>query len=190
MKKELGRIYLLAITGVMAALITVFTAWFVHIPVGINGGYVHLGDILIYIAASILLLPYAMAAAAVGGGLADLLTAPMWTGTTVVIKMFIVLPFTSKDYKMLCRRNLFAPAVSFFISAIGYYIADVLLFGAPTALIASFLPSFVQSGGSAVFFYIMAGALDRANIKTRIFGDVVRLTVRKGEEKRGVDNNG
>ena len=64
----------LTFTALMAAMITIFTAYICHIPVGQNGGYIHFGDSLIYIAACLLPWPYAMTAAAIGGGMADLLT--------------------------------------------------------------------------------------------------------------------
>jgi uncharacterized repeat protein (TIGR04002 family) len=83
-------------TAVMAALTTLMTAYIFHIPVGVNGGYVHLGDTMIYLAAAFLPLPYACAAGAIGGGLADLLTAPVWAPATIIIKMLICLPFSSK----------------------------------------------------------------------------------------------
>ena len=76
-------------TAVMAALTTLMTAYIFHIPVGVNGGYVHLGDTMIYLAAAFLPLPYACAAGAIGGGLADLLTAPVWAPATIIIKMLI-----------------------------------------------------------------------------------------------------
>ena len=82
-------------TGLMAALITLFTAYIVHIPVGVGGGYIHLGDALIYLSAALLPAPYAMAAGAIGGGLADLLTAPMWAPATVIIKILIVIKLFS-----------------------------------------------------------------------------------------------
>ena len=44
----------LTFTALLAAMITVFTAYICHIPVGSNGGYIHFGDSLIYIAASLL----------------------------------------------------------------------------------------------------------------------------------------
>ena len=68
----------MTLTGLFAAMITLMTAYICHIPYGANGGYIHFGDALIYIAAVLLPRPYALAAAAIGGGLADLLTAPMW----------------------------------------------------------------------------------------------------------------
>ena len=71
------QIRLLTTTALFAALITIFTAYIGHVPVGTNGGYIHFGDSLIYIAAAVLPMPYAFAAGAIGGGLADLLTAPI-----------------------------------------------------------------------------------------------------------------
>mgnify|MGYP000456498912 CR=1 FL=1 len=50
----------LTFTALMAAMITIFTAYICHIPVGQNGGYIHFGDSLIYIAACLLPWPYAM----------------------------------------------------------------------------------------------------------------------------------
>ena len=67
---------LITVTGLFAAMIALMTAYIFHIPYGANGGYIHFGDALIYIAAILLPRPYALAAAAIGGGLADLMTAP------------------------------------------------------------------------------------------------------------------
>ena len=66
---------LLVTAALFAAAITVMTAYMLHIPIP-TGGYIHLGDALIYLAACLLPVPCAAAAAAIGAGLADLLTAP------------------------------------------------------------------------------------------------------------------
>ena len=102
---------LLTTTALFAAAITVMTAYMLHIPLP-TGGYIHLGDALIYLAACLLPVPYAAAAAAVGAGLADLLTAPMWVLPTLVIKAVIVLFFTNKGERLLCRRNLAAVVIA------------------------------------------------------------------------------
>ena len=73
-----GKTIRIVTTGIFAAMITVMTAYICHIPYGANGGYIHFGDTMIYLAAVFLPRPYALAAAAIGGGIADLLTAPMW----------------------------------------------------------------------------------------------------------------
>ena len=99
------RIRLLTSTAIFAAMITVMTAYICHVPVGANGGYIHFGDSLIYIAATLLPTPYALAAAAIGGGMADLLTSPMWAPATIIIKMIITIPFTNKTEKIVNVHN-------------------------------------------------------------------------------------
>ena len=168
-KAMTSRTRLLAYTGIFAALTVVFTAYLFHIPVGMNGGYIHFGDTLIYLSATLLPLPYALAVGALGSGIADLLTAPMWAIATVIIKMLIVLPFSSKGTNVLNRRNIVAPILSFFISATGYYLAEMILFGSRAALLTAFSGSLVQSGGSAVLFYILAAAFQSSGLKKRMF---------------------
>ena len=146
---------LITVTGLFAAMIALMTAYIFHIPYGANGGYIHFGDALIYIAAVLLPRPYALAAAAIGGGLADLMTAPMWAPATILIKMLITLPFTSHSTKMLEMRNIIAPLPALFLSG---------SFAAPLASLAG---SAIQSGGSAVIFLLTAAALDRIHIKAK-----------------------
>lgn len=157
----------LTMTGIMAALITLMTAYILHIPVGINGGYVHFGDALIYIAAVMLPTPYALAAAAIGGGLADLLTAPMWMPATIIIKMLITIPFTNKTSRIITPRNVIATVIAYLISGFGYFLAEYILFGNWSVLLVSMGQSLIQSGGSAVFFVILGLAFDKAHIKSR-----------------------
>lgn len=162
----------LTITGLMAAMITIMTAYICHIPTGINGGYIHFGDSIIYLAAALLPTPYALAAAAIGGGLADLLTAPMWAPATIIIKMLIAIPFTSKSAKIVTPHNVAAAVIAYFISGLGYFIAEYLLFGAMPAFIASMSGSLIQSGGSAFFFIIFGLALDRTHAKSKFLNAI------------------
>ena len=159
----------LTMAGIMAALITLMTAYICHIPVGVNGGYVHFGDSLIYLAAVLLPRPYALAAAAIGGGLADLLTAPMWAPATIIIKMLITIPFTNKSAKIITPRNVIATVIAYFISGFSYFLAEYLLFGTWSVLLVSMSESLIQSGGSAVFFIVFGLALDKVHAKTRFF---------------------
>lgn len=167
MIKKRSKTYNLTLTGIFAALITIFTAYIGHVPIGVNGGYIHFGDGLIYLAATILPMPYAMLAGAIGGGLADLLTAPAWAIATVIIKTLIVIPFSNKSLTIVNKRNIVAPVISYFISATGYFIAEALLFGTKTAILTSFSGSFVQSFGSMVFFLMLGTALDKFGFKAR-----------------------
>ena len=176
------RLRLLVLTGLFAGLICLFTAYICHIPMGANGGYLHFGDTLIYVAASLLPQPYALLAAAIGGGLADLLTSPMWASATLIIKALITLPFTWKAQKLLCTRNRIAPFLSWIISTIGYYLAERLIFGSYAALVTSILGSAIQSGGSLLFYYLVAGVLDKQDVKNKIFVKTERMTKYHGSD--------
>ena len=91
---SLAKVRRLTAAGVFAALIYVFTAY-LHIPTG--AGYTHAGDGLIYLAACILPTPYAIAAGAIGGALADGLRGfPVWHHETIRIKDVNALFFSSK----------------------------------------------------------------------------------------------
>lgn len=155
-------------TALFAAMIFIMTAYIFHVPVGINGGYIHFGDALIYLAAVLLPQPYALAAGAIGGGLADFVSAPAWIPATLIIKILITLPFSHNGKNILSRRNIIAPAVSLVISTIGYMLAEMILFGTPLTAYAGIPGSFVQSGGSYIAFLFIAAAFDKAHIKMRL----------------------
>ena len=156
--------------ALFAALVAVFT-WLVHIPFPLtNGGYVHIGDAVIYLAAATLPLPYAMAAAGIGGGLADVLSGvPMWAIATVPIKMLLCLCFTSRAPKLLTVRNALGTVGAGILNGAGYYVAEWALFGAWAPLV-SVWGSVIQGGGSAILFLIMAPVLDGLNWKQRLKG--------------------
>ena len=159
-----SRIVLMTTTAVMATLITIMTAYICHIPT--PTGYIHVGDSLIYIAATILPIKYAMLAAAIGGGMADLLTAPMWIIPTVIIKALITIPFSNKGSIIITKRNIVATILAFFISATCYYIVNAKIFGNEVALVSSFIASFAQGAGSAILFIIFGITLDKMKFKT------------------------
>lgn len=153
--------------AIFAAAITVTTAYLLHIPLP-TGGYVHVGDALIYLAACLLPAPWAMAAGAVGAGLADLLTAPMWVLPTVIVKAVICLPFTSKKETVFCTRNLIAVFLSGLISPTLYAIANVIFTGSLAAFLPQFLGTLVQAVGSGVIFVVLAYAFDKVGLKQRL----------------------
>ncbi|GHU88661.1 membrane protein [Clostridia bacterium] len=155
------------LAGLFAALIFAATAYILHIPVG--NGYIHVGDALIYVAAAILPLPYAAAAAAIGGALADVLTgAPMWAPFTLVIKALLVLPFTSKRGTLMCRRNAAAALIALATTTVGYYAAEVILYGSFFSPLVSVPFSVLQAGASAALFFFIAAAMDKAGLKQRV----------------------
>ena len=160
-------VHLLTITALFAAAIAVMTAYMLHIPIP-TGGYIHLGDALIYLAACLLPLPCAAGAAAIGAGLADLLTAPMWVLPTLVIKAAVVLFFTSGHERILCRRNLAAVVLAGLFSPAAYALAGCAMAGTMAAFVPQFLGTLVQGIGSGALFLVIAPALDGAGLKGRL----------------------
>lgn len=154
-------------TALFAALACVATLYF-HIPFGTSGGYIHIGDALIYLAACILPPPYAMVAGAIGGSLADLLTAPMWAPATFLIKMLITLPFNYKGSKIVTCRNGFALCISGAITILGYYVAECAIYGCIAAVIPSMFGNLIQAIGSGIVFLVLGHGLDCIHFKARL----------------------
>ena len=153
--RESKKLRLLCLAALFAGAIAVTTAYLLHIPIP-TGGYIHLGDALIYLAACLLPAPYAVGAAMVGAGLADLLTAPLWVVPTLLIKALVALLFTSRGPRLLCPRNGAALLLA------------CLLLGGVNAFWPQFLGTLVQAVGSGAVFTVLALALDRAGGKARL----------------------
>lgn len=157
----------MTISALFAAAIAVTTAYLLHIPLP-TGGYIHIGDALIYLAASCLPLPWAMGAAAVGGAIADLLTAPMWALPTFFIKAILCPAFTSKHATFLCIRNAVAVLLASFLSPTLYGLVNVFFTASWDAFLPQFFGTFVQALGSAAVFGVLAGGMDRIGLKNRL----------------------
>lgn len=158
------------LTALFAAIICVTTAFLFHIPIGTAGGYIHLGDAFVYMVGAFLPTPYAMAAAGIGSGLADLLTgAPHWAVFTVLIKAAMAACFTDKKQTVIHAHNVVASVAAGCVCMIGYYFAEVMLFGNWLTPLASLVSGgLFQSGAATVLFLLMGAALDRAKVKTRL----------------------
>lgn len=167
--KRIRTFRMMTISGLFAAVITLTTAYLLHIPIGATGGYMHIGDAFIYLAASMLSPTYAIAAAAVGGGLADLLSGmPIWILPTVIIKVFVALSFTNKKDKILCKRNIIALFGALFITIIGYYFAEVAIYGNWIVPIYSQTGNLIQCVASSILYIFIAIALDKVEFKNKM----------------------
>lgn len=158
----------LVFAALFAGLITLMTAYVCHIPVGVNGGYIHLGDTLIYLAASILPAPYAILAAGIGGGLADLLTAPVWMPATIIIKILISLAFTSKRDNIICGQNIIALFVGGVITVLGYAVAEGLLFDSWFVSAIGIIGNIIQAVVSGVLYVVIGLVFDKSRIKKKL----------------------
>lgn len=169
MKKD--KVLKICLTGLMAAIIAVFTS-FIKMPTGINDGYLHFGDSMVYLAGC-LLGPFGAISAAIGGGLADVLAgAPVWAIPTAIIKACNAAPFIIATNLYIKKKGKFRiiswytvpmVLVSGLITVFGYLLAEGLMYSFPTAL-TSVPFSIIQATGSAVLFIIFGLALDAVKI--------------------------
>ena len=158
-------IRLLTFSAVFCAIVYVATT-FVRIPVVI--GYVHIGDAFIYLAAAMLPLPYALGIGAVGAGLADLIGYPLYAPGTIIIKMLMVLFFTSKKDKILCAHNVTAVVPAGVVCVGGYYLYEVILTSSFSAPVAGIVFNVAQAAASAVVFLAVGCAFDKLKLHDRI----------------------
>ena len=161
----------LVMGALFAALVFIATSIF-PIPIASTAGYIHLGDMIIYLAACLLPAPYAILAAVIGAGLADALVAPVYILGTVIVKALLALTFSSKTDRILQKRNVIAPIVCVFITVIGYSVYDMILFSSFEAGLIGLFMNFIQASSSALLFYIVAAALDRFGLKKKIWRKV------------------
>ncbi len=164
--QTIGRTQLLTLTAGYAALIYVFTA-FLHIPHWT--GYVHVGDGILFLAASMLPPGYAAAAGVIGAGLADILSGyAIWAPGTVIIKSLTAFCFTAKAKGILCRRNYAALLPSLLLCAGGYYLYESLITGNMAAPLAGIPGYLIQTVLSALLYIIVGKSFDRMRLKERI----------------------
>ncbi len=182
MKKESKfKLNQVVLAALFAALTTVLT-YYVKIP-SVNG-YMHIGDSMIYLCASLLPTSLAALSAGIGAAISDAVGGyTMYIIPTFIIKALLVLCFTYTAKKILCKRNIIAVFIAAFITIAGYYIAEVIIL-ALSALVgfAEYLfsvPSWVsalntipgnaiQAGSSGILYIVLSAALDKVKIKDRI----------------------
>ena len=161
----------LTMSALFAALTAVTTAYIFHIPMAVFGGqgYVHIGDAVIFLCAGLLPAPYACAAAAIGGTLADVLSgAALWAPFTFIIKAAVALCFTAKKPHILCKRNFLALIAACLITVAGYYLAEGILYSNFVTPVYSITGNVIQSVASAVLYLVLALALDKMKLKAQL----------------------
>lgn len=164
------RLVKLVFTGLFSAMICVTTAFILHIPLA--NGYIHIGDSIIYIAACILPMPYGIAAAGIGGAMADLVSGyPIYVIPTLIIKSLNALCFYvfGKHKKMLCLKTVASASISCIITVLGYYTAAVVLYGNPSAQFLNTVPANILQGlASGAIFCAAAFMLEKAPVRLSV----------------------
>ena len=122
----------LTMAGVMAALVFVMT-YVPKVPVPMTGGYVHLGDGAIFLAA-LLLGPLGIPAAAIGSGLSDLLGGYMvYILPTMAIKAIVALIAWKGWKEGVWLRAVIAFVLAEIAMVSGYFAFECVMYGAAAA---------------------------------------------------------
>lgn len=157
-------------TAMFTAMIFVLTR-FVSVPVAT--GYVHFGDALIYLVASVLGGPWAFFAGAAGEALADI--ASGWVSyapATLIVKALLAIPFVlcyKKSERIVTPLSAVLTIPAGLITVGGYFIADLIIDKAYAFV--NIPGNLIQAAGSAVLFIVMGTAFDTAKIKKKLFLD-------------------
>lgn len=164
---EQSSIRFLTVTAVFVALTYVFTAFInVRLPIAANGGLIHLGNVPLFIGAIIFGKKTGMIAGGVGMGLFDLLSGwTLWAPFTLVIAGimgYVVGKITENEKHQKFGWYVAAIAAACVIKVVGYYIAEVIIYGNFVAPIASIPGNLVQIGVAAVIVLVVAGRLNTA----------------------------
>ena len=124
---NLKKLVTLSILSAMAALLT-FT---LKIPVPNTGGYIHLGDSVIYLTAFLLGGPSAAIVGAIGGGIADLIVAPVYCIPTVIIKSLMALAagFVYNKTAKVPMNYVLSFLCGSIIMVGGFYAAECIMLG-------------------------------------------------------------
>ena len=164
----------IALAAVFAAAVTALTM--LHLPLPREAGYVHIGDSMIYLAASFLPAPYALVAAAIGGALADMAFGYFnWMPFTFVIKALNVVPFAlyykysqKSQQKIVTIPSVLMSLVSGVITIVLYFFASWIVYGNAATAWLDVPGSVVQAVGSSVIYCLAGVALDAAKVKNKL----------------------
>jgi len=156
----------IVLCGLFAALTIVAT--YIHVPVTpSSGGLIHLGSIILFVAAYILLPQYAAVSVAVGMTLFDLLSGwAAWAPFTFVIRFVqvLILSVMIKNKK----NNYFIIILAYVLCGLwemaGYYIAEALIYGNWIAPFAS-MPSELLHNIIGIVFGLPLAILAQKAIK-------------------------
>lgn len=152
----------LVLDAMFIALTYIFTAFVnVRLPIAANGGLIHLGNVPLFICAILFGKRTGALAGAFGMGLFDLLSGwYLWSPFTFVVvglMGYVVGAVTENHHGF--KWDVLAIAAACVIKIVGYYIAEVIIYGNWVAPVTSIPGNLVQIGVAAVIVLIIVERL-------------------------------
>jgi len=163
----------LVITALFIALVYVFTAFInVRLPIGGNGGLIHLGNIPLFIAAIVFGKKTGAIAGGVGMGLFDLLSGWVsWAPFTLVIvglMGFTVGLITEKKERRKTIWYFVAIVAALLIKIVGYYFAEVILYSNFLVPLSSIPGNIIQVSFAGIITLLIVKQLNLVAEKTNL----------------------
>ncbi|TFG21844.1 MAG: ECF transporter S component [Promethearchaeota archaeon] len=157
----LNNIIVLPIAAIFAAVTCVLT-FIVPFTIPSTQGYINLGDIGVMISGLLFGPIVGGIAGGFGSALTDMFLAPQYAIPTLIIKGlegFVVglISDPRKNYSKLNIKDFFAVIIGGILMILGYFIAEIILYGFPSALVELFFNGAVQFGLSAVVSLLFIG---------------------------------
>lgn len=161
----------IATCGVMAALVALGTS-IIKIPVPSTGGYVHIGDSLVYIAGVLLGPIFGGISAAIGSMIADLIGYPLYAVPTFVIKgldaWLVGMIYMQTGAKAAGLNKKIAYYVLSFIAGgavmvTGYFLFETNLYGFEAAF-AAVPPNILQAVAGGVLGIPLLLAIEKTGM--------------------------
>ena len=161
----------LAITGLLMSLVTVGTMM-ISIPVPATHGYVHGGDMMIFLAAVLFGKRKGALAGGIGSAIADLLLGySQWIIPTLIVKGlmgYVIGALTNGDTEpILTSRNISAMSLGVLWMTFGYYIAGGFMLGSFAGALAGVPGDLLQGTAGMILFIPIGIALKRSVLKHR-----------------------
>ena len=144
----------LSLSAVMLASVFVVTR-FIQIPIPL--GYFNVGNSVILLFCLLLNSPYGIAASSIGSALADLMSYPVYTIPTLLIKALMPLIFLKLD--IILPQKTYTPVVSAALATLiplfGYTITGGLIYGSIISGIAQFPGLLLEYTANLVIFAVL-----------------------------------
>lgn len=159
----------LAITGLCIALVFVATVFInLRLPIG-QGGLIHLGNVPLFLAAIIFGKRVGALSGAIGMGLFDLMGGwtPWAPATFIIVGLMGYTVGVIAEKKDNTLGYLLAILAACVIKVVGYYIAEVLIYGNWVAPVLSIPGNLIQIGVAAVIVLPIAAMLKKI-LKKRV----------------------
>lgn len=155
----------LCLSAVMMAMVFVVTR-FIQIPIPL--GYFNVGNSVILLFCLLIGSPHGILASALGSGLADLVSYPVYTIPTLIIKA--IMPWLFYLLMKVFSKNKFAviiaAAISTLIPLFGYTITGMILYGSIATGIAQFPGLLLEYIANLVIISVLYKPVE--GIKSRI----------------------